>query len=80
MVKTKSFLWFYEIKVAPSLKACVRQAIPQLLEYAYWRQNKIVVGRLYVAAHFKPTKEVTDYLELLRTRFSVPIYYEQIVI
>jgi hypothetical protein len=78
VVKTKSFLWFYEIKVASSLKACVRQAIPQLLEYAYWHQKSIAVDRLYVAANFKPTKEVTEYLELLRSRFDLPIYYEQI--
>jgi len=38
VVKTAKFCWFYEIKVAKSLKACIRQAIPQLLEYAYWRK------------------------------------------
>jgi hypothetical protein len=80
VVKTKAFCWFYEIKTAASLKACVRQAIPQLLEYAYWHQNALTVDRLYVAAKFAPTKEVTEYLQLLRERFSLPIYYEQIAL
>jgi len=28
--------WFYEIKTAMSARACIRDALAQLLEYAYW--------------------------------------------
>jgi hypothetical protein len=28
--------WFYEIKTALSARACIRDALAQLLEYAYW--------------------------------------------
>ena len=77
VVKTASFCWFYEIKVAKTLKAVIRQAVPQLLEYAYWRADNTVADKLVIVAKFKATKEADAYLELLRSRFGLPIYYEQ---
>lgn len=75
VVKTAKSFWFYEIKVAKSLKACIRQAIPQLLEYAYWRADNTVADRLYIAATFAMTKDAESFLALLRERFKLPIYY-----
>jgi hypothetical protein len=43
VVKTDLFCWFYEIKTDPSVRGSIRQAIPQLLEYAYWQGD---CGRL----------------------------------
>ena len=80
VVKTPSFCWFYEIKVAKSLKACIRQAIPQLLEYAYWRTDNQVADRLYIAATFSLTEDAEAFIKLLRDRFNLPLYYEQILI
>jgi hypothetical protein len=34
--KVKEHVTFYEIKTASTVRACIRQALPQLLEYAYW--------------------------------------------
>jgi hypothetical protein len=78
VVKTPAFCWFYEIKVAKSLKACIRQAIPQLLEYAYWRADDEVADRLYIASTFTLSKDAEAFLKLLRERFHLPIYYHQI--
>ncbi len=78
VVKTSSYCWFYEIKVAKSLKASIRQAIPQLLEYAYWRTDNKIVDRLYVATTFSLTTDAEAFLALLRDRFNLPIYYHQI--
>lgn len=78
VVKTPTFCWFYEIKVAKSLKACIRQAIPQLLEYAYWRDDTEVADRLYIASKFAMTKDANAFIELLRSRFDLPLYYQQI--
>ena len=49
VVKYESEYFFYEIKTANTAKSCIRQAIGQLLEYAYWPGEKrasriIVVG------------------------------------
>jgi hypothetical protein len=78
VVKTAEFCWFYEIKVAKSIKACIRQAIPQLLEYAYWREDGVVVDRLYIASKFAMTPQAEAYLALLRDRFHLPLFYERI--
>lgn len=78
VVKTPQSFWFYEIKVAKSLKACIRQAIPQLLEYAYRRADNTVADRLYIAATFAMTKDAESFLALLRERFELPIHYRRI--
>lgn len=75
VVKTATSFWFYEIKVAKSLKACIRQAIPQLLEYAYWRADNTIAARLYIASNFSMTPDAESFLTLLRERFNLPIYY-----
>lgn len=80
VVNTAGTYWFYEIKVAKSLKACIRQAIPQLLEYAYWRTDDIAVDRLYIASTFAMTEDADSFLELLRKKFLLPIYYRRIEI
>jgi hypothetical protein len=70
--------WFYEIKVAATLRACLRQGIPQLLEYAYWRCDDIRIEKLIVVGTFAPDAASEQYLNLLRVRFNIPIYYEQL--
>ncbi len=79
VVKMKSEYWFYEIKTALTPRACLREAIGQLLEYGYWPGAQeptrfIVVGE-------SPIDEVgQEYIRRLRKRFSLPIEYEAIVI
>jgi hypothetical protein len=69
---------FYEIKVSGSAKACIRDALGQLMEYAYWpgkpNANAIVVGEEAI------DDNTTKYLEYLNSRFDMPIQYEQITI
>lgn len=67
--------WFYEIKTALSVKATIRQALPQLLEYAYW-PNTNKASRLIIVSHL-PAKPITErYLKTLRERFGIPISYQ----
>ena len=77
VVKTSSFCWFYEIKTAESVKACIRQAIPQLLEYAYWHGNDDRADRLYIVSVHPISKQAETYLAFLRKRFGLEIYYHQ---
>lgn len=68
--------WFYEIKTASSVKASIRQALPQLLEYSYWpNENKAV--RLIIVSHLPAAQIPELYLDTLRNTFGIPIYYEQ---
>lgn len=78
VVKTATFCYFYEIKTDASVKGCIRQAIPQLLEYAYWRCDASRAQRLYVVSPAAITNEAEKYLEFLRKTFKLPFYYEQI--
>lgn len=76
VVNTGTEFWFYEIKTAPSAKACIRQAIPQLLEYAYWDGDIKKADRLIIVGPVPITAEAGKYLDFLRSTFSIPIYYE----
>jgi hypothetical protein len=79
VVETKDFRWFYEIKVAKTVKACIRQAIPQLLEYAYWSVEDADVDKLIIVAKFPLSKAAEKYLDKLREEFGLPLHYEQFV-
>ncbi|HWX02414.1 hypothetical protein [Collimonas sp.] len=76
VVKTPEFCWFYEIKTADTVKACIRQALPQLLEYAYWHGKTDLVSRLIIIGPAQMTKEAGKYLTLLRDTFGLPVSYE----
>lgn len=70
---------FFEIKTGSSAKACIREAIGQLLEYAFWggreRASKLVVG-----SEYKLNSEGEEYLNLLKNKFNLPIEYRRIKI
>jgi hypothetical protein len=79
VVKVKDEYWFYEIKTALTPRACLREAIGQLLEYAFWPGAQeptrfIVVGESAI------DNDGQEYLTRLRKRFSLPIEYEAIAI
>jgi hypothetical protein len=70
--------WFYEIKTATSPRACLREALGQLLEYAFWPGAEKEVSRLVVVGESPLDKGGDDYVLCLRKQFSLPINYEQI--
>ncbi len=77
VVETPKFRWFYEIKVAQTLKACIRQAIPQLLEYAYWSADGVQVDKLIIVSSHPLSDAGNSYLQRLRDKFGVPLFYQQ---
>jgi hypothetical protein len=79
VVRQNNEYWFYEIKTAYSPRACIRQALGQLLEYAFWNDSKKVT-RLIVVGEMPLDKEGSKYLSVLRKRFSLPVEYEHITI
>ncbi len=68
---------FYELKVGLNIRSCIREAVSQLLEYAYWPDGDRA-ARLVIVAPCSPTAAAQKYLALLRSRFGLPIYYQQI--
>lgn len=67
---------FYEIKTGASVRASIRQALPQLLEYAYWPDDERA-EELIIVSHLPVTKAAQKYLATLRDRFGIPISYRQ---
>ncbi|RLA80091.1 MAG: hypothetical protein DRG78_11670 [Epsilonproteobacteria bacterium] len=71
--------WFYEIKTYNSVKLCLRESIGQLLEYAYWYDNKIVT-KLIVVGTSKLDMDSTAYIKLLNNKFNLHLTYISIKI
>ena len=79
VVKIKGEYWFYEIKTALTPRACLREAIGQLLEYGYW-PGATAPTRFVVVGESPIDEYGQEYIRRLRNRFSLPIEYEAIVI
>lgn len=77
VVRREGKFQFYEIKTAHSPRACLRQALGQLLEYAFWPGSQEAT-RLIIVGETALDEEGAEYLRTLRERFSLPIEYEQI--
>lgn len=71
---TKENCWhYYEIKT-DNAKQSIRVALGQILEYAYFPDtNK--AQKLVIIADEKPKADVINYLDHIRTLFSLPISY-----
>lgn len=76
-VGTHDGLLFCEIKVAPHVRAALREAIGQLLEYAHW-PTEWRAKRWWVVSEGVPSAEDVAYLQALRTRYGLPVFYRRI--
>ena len=75
VVKLPDGYVFYEIKTDSSPRACLRQAIGQLLEYSFWPKSQ-GVKRLVIVGSSALDDYGKQYLDLLNERFSLPLGYE----
>ncbi|MRK21527.1 hypothetical protein [Pseudomonas sp. JG-B] len=76
VVKEEGKTTFYEIKTSASVRTNIRQAIPQLLEYAYWSERKSA-DELVIVSPLPITKSAARYLKFLRKEFKLPLSYRQ---
>ncbi len=65
---------FYEVKTGSSAKSCIRQAMGQLFEYAFWN-NPEFEATLIIAGEFEMDKTTSDYIKFLKNTFNIPISY-----
>jgi hypothetical protein len=77
VVRQNEGYWFYEIKTALSARACIREALAQLLEYAYWPGAQ-KAERLIIVGEPELKDEARLYLTRLRQQFSLPVHYQQL--
>lgn len=67
---------FIEIKSYPNLNASIRSAMGQLLEYNYHvRADR--AEKLIIVSHIETNEDVNDYLDTLRTKLGLNLYYIQ---
>jgi hypothetical protein len=65
---------YFEIKIAPTAKSCIREALGQLLKYAHY-PDQSRAERLIVVGDGEPTLGDMAYLRYIRTSFKLPVYY-----
>lgn len=68
---------YYEIKTSPDIRECLREAIAQLIEYSYWPGGN-EAETLVVVSENPLTSDARRYLVMLRERFCLPIFYQQL--
>jgi len=64
---------FFEIKT-DGPKTCIRKAIGQILEYAYYPEYRHA-EKLFVIGDSYPNAETQKYLRYLRGEFKLPVFY-----
>jgi hypothetical protein len=79
VVRVDAGYWFFEIKTGLSARACLREGLGQLLEYAFWPGAQ-EAQRLVVVGEAAFDDEAREYLQRLSARFELPLAYEQIVV
>ena len=77
VVKNDEEYWFYEIKTSSTAKACIRQALGQIMEYSYWPGHQ-QAKKLVIVGEVMATEEEIKYIEFLRNEFDIPIEYRAI--
>ena len=68
---------YYEIKTNPSVRACIREAISQLLEYSYWPGGN-EAGKLIIVSENLLADDAARYIGMFRKRFRLPLFYQHI--
>lgn len=79
VVRRPQEYWFYEIKTYQSPSACIREAVGQLLEYSFWPGAQ-EASRLIVVGESPLDHDGEEYLQRLKSKFSLPLDYEQLTI
>ena len=79
VVKDVQGYTFYEVKATGSAKSCIRDAMGQLMEYAYWPGRKNA-SKIVIVGEEEMDLKTANYLRFLRENFDLPIRYESIAI
>ncbi len=77
VLKIDNSYHFYEIKTATTARACIRQALGQILEYSYWPGHQ-QASKLIIVGTTKIQPDELTYLDFLRNTFNLPLHYQEI--
>jgi len=76
VVRNKDGLVFYEIKTYNSIKASIREAIGQLMEYAFWPNVQNANELIIVTPPSGEFEDTKKYLKHIRETYHLPIFYQ----
>lgn len=79
VVRHKKSYSFYEIKIADSARACIREALGQILEYSFWPGAPTVADLIIVGEHALDDA-ADEYLSILKNRFDLPLSYRKVTL
>lgn len=68
---------YYEIKTGLTARSCIRQALPQLLEYSLW-PGSVRAMELVVVGEPELDSEAALYMTTLTKEFGLPLRYERV--
>ena len=68
---------FYEVKVDSDIRSCIREALGQLIEYAYY-PSEDRAGELIIVSEAELDSDSLAYLQFLRQRFGLSLWYRRI--
>lgn len=66
----------YEIKVLKNAKSCIREALGQLMEYAFYIEE-ISIDKLVIVSPHELKNSDKQYLDRLQKKFGLPVEYLQ---
>ena len=72
-----SEIWLFEVKTAPTVRRCIREALGQLLEYALW-PGAVSPSRLVVVGEPAMNGDAVMYLEKLNSSLPIQLSYRQL--
>ena len=76
VVKNKKEFYFYEIKTNSTSKSAIREALGQILEYAYW-PDTAHASKLIIVTTQKATTDCKIYTKRFRKNFNIPLYLQE---
>lgn len=81
LLETSAERVFFEVKSELCTRRVVREALGQIMEYAYYRDHgDDRAVRLVVVGRSPATEDDIAYLTLLRAKFGIPIEYRQVYV
>ena len=77
VVKHQDSYDLYEVKTNQDVRICIREAIGQIIDYAFFECNDRI-EKMFIIGQNQISKEAVEYLENIRLKHNLPIYYQSI--
>lgn len=77
VVKNQDSYDLYEIKTNQEVRICIREAMGQIIDYAFF-ECKDKIGKMTIVGPTQISQEASEYLKNIRNKHNLPIYYDSV--